>query len=255
MQLQRLFIFPRIAIEQFPCDIKINYKHINIISWSSYDLRNHKKVSKLHHTIRFPQILADGSIALSHHCRMHYSFNIRASLMLLIKVQTLLSEWRHFVGRCVCPGHTVGHFCKITSRSFSGNGWAWLSPLPPCSPTRLSLQFLTSEAEGLILYSGPLSSKHSSASRVSSLPNSNNRDMNYVKAVLQHHYQTTLAIQLTHGKLQVVLDSRETGSLAVTVNSTYTLNDGRWHSIHLRIAEQVTVFFNFRYIYWSNLTL
>ena len=106
------------------------------------------------------------------------------------------SQLRHFVRRCVCPGHTVGHFCKITSRSFSGNSWTWISSLPPWTPTRLSLQFLTLKYDGLILYSGPLPSKSSTAAKASHYPNSNNKDINYVKAAVQHHYQTTLAIQL-----------------------------------------------------------
>lgn len=43
------------------------------------------------------------------------------------------------------------------SRSFKGDGWIWLDPLPLCSENFLSIQVATSEPNGILLYHGPIS--------------------------------------------------------------------------------------------------
>ena len=42
------------------------------------------------------------------------------------------------------------------SRSFKGDGWVWLDPLPLCTKNYLSVQIATSEPNGVILYHGPI---------------------------------------------------------------------------------------------------
>lgn len=42
------------------------------------------------------------------------------------------------------------------SRTFKGNGWIWLDPLPLCTKNFLSIQVITTELNGIIFYFGPL---------------------------------------------------------------------------------------------------
>lgn len=58
--------------------------------------------------------------------------------------------------RCHCPPQFDGPDCQQTRLRFLGNGYAWLPPVRPCFDSHLSLEFLTEEEDGLLLYSGPL---------------------------------------------------------------------------------------------------
>nr|XP_045603724.1 putative neural-cadherin 2 isoform X2 [Procambarus clarkii]XP_045603725.1 putative neural-cadherin 2 isoform X2 [Procambarus clarkii] len=116
--------------------------------------------------------------------------------------------------RCVCPGGSWGPQCKVLGRTFSGSGWAWVQPLPPCLPTTLSLRLLSRNPDALILYSGPLSS-------TSTHP----------------HYPPTpmVALQLVGGQPQLILEGAR-GPVKLHVNTT--LNTGTWHTIHLHLNAQ-----------------
>lgn len=80
--------------------------------------------------------------------------------------------------RCICPHGTEGPRCKVTQRFFYGNAeeekednlsgkveresrhpgtgpsWAWLSALPSCAEVHLSVEFLTTRRNGVLLFSG-----------------------------------------------------------------------------------------------------
>lgn len=58
--------------------------------------------------------------------------------------------------RCHCPPQFDGPNCQQTRLSFLGNGYAWLPPIRPCFDSHLSLEFMTDEDDGLLLYAGPL---------------------------------------------------------------------------------------------------
>lgn len=58
--------------------------------------------------------------------------------------------------RCHCPPQFDGPDCQQTRLRFLGNGYAWLPPIRPCFDSHLSLEFLTEEEDGLLLYAGPL---------------------------------------------------------------------------------------------------
>lgn len=58
--------------------------------------------------------------------------------------------------RCHCPPQFDGPDCQQTRLSFLGNGYAWLPPIRPCFDSHLSLEFMTDEDDGLLLYTGPL---------------------------------------------------------------------------------------------------
>lgn len=65
----------------------------------------------------------------------------------------LLCSWCY---RCHCPPQFDGPDCQQTRLRFLGNGYAWFPPIRPCFDSHLSLEFMTEEDEGLLLYTGPL---------------------------------------------------------------------------------------------------
>lgn len=62
----------------------------------------------------------------------------------------------HLCYRCHCPPQLEGPDCQQTRLSFLGNGYAWFPPIRPCFDSHLSLEFMTGEDDGLLLYAGPL---------------------------------------------------------------------------------------------------
>lgn len=64
-----------------------------------------------------------------------------------------LSSWCY---RCHCPPQLEGPDCQQMRLSFLGNGYAWFPPIRPCFDSHLSLEFMTEEEDGLLLYTGPL---------------------------------------------------------------------------------------------------
>lgn len=131
----------------------------------------------------------------------------------------------------------MGPHCKITTRSFSGTGWAWLAPLPPCKPSLISLSFLTTKDTAILLYSGPLSKR-------SSLPPSEQHSFSPPANITHYlrgkrHRRAALALQLVRGRIQVVVQAPAGQKLQATVNSTQPLNDGIWHDVHLRLMDKV----------------
>ncbi|XP_071513597.1 uncharacterized protein [Panulirus ornatus] len=116
--------------------------------------------------------------------------------------------------RCVCPGWSWGPHCKVLARTFTGSGWAWVQPLPPCLPTTLSLRLLTLHKNAIIFYSGPLSTTTS-----------------------HPHYppMPMMTLQLVNGQPQVLLEGAR-GPIKLQV--AVTVNTGTWHTIHLQLSAQ-----------------
>nr|XP_045589087.1 neural-cadherin-like [Procambarus clarkii] len=127
--------------------------------------------------------------------------------------------------RCVCPGGSKGWQCKVLSRTFSGSGWAWVRPLPPCLPTTISLRVLTWRPNALILYSGPLSPQQrppessSSSSSSSSAPRPT----------------PMLALQLKYGRPQLLLEG---GIVPLKLEVNTTIHGGDWHTLHVHLDTQ-----------------
>lgn len=75
-----------------------------------------------------------------------------------------------FCSRCSCPDNHEGPRCQQTSRGFRGKGWAWYPGLRACTPTHLSLEFLTEKGDGLLLYNGPTGPPNSNAALLTGKP-------------------------------------------------------------------------------------
>ncbi|KAK8742319.1 hypothetical protein OTU49_001800, partial [Cherax quadricarinatus] len=113
--------------------------------------------------------------------------------------------------RCVCPGGSWGARCKVLARTFRGDGWAWVRPLPSCFPTTISLRLLTRRPHALLLYSGPMAP-------ILRRPDDPPTPM--------------LALQVWRGRPQLLLEG---GAEALKLEVNSTVNDGDWHTIHLHL--------------------
>ncbi|XP_066976565.1 neural-cadherin-like isoform X1 [Macrobrachium rosenbergii] len=107
---------------------------------------------------------------------------------------------------CLCPDGYDGPRCQMLSRTFSGNGFVWLPPLQTCESSHLSVEFLTTDPEGLIFYNGPLLSPE--------------KNKNFVTDFI--------ALEIVNGKLRLLINFGS-GTLLLGVNNSEPLNDGRWH--------------------------
>lgn len=66
-----------------------------------------------------------------------------------------------FFYRCKCPPNFHGPECQQTKHTFRGHGYAWFPPIKPCFDSRISLEFITEVADGLLLYNGPVANVQS----------------------------------------------------------------------------------------------
>lgn len=126
---------------------------------------------------------------------------------------------------CVnCPTGFTGPRCQQVKLSFDGNSWAWVEPLAQCTNTKTSFEFMTQNADGLLLYTGPM-------------------------------YNTTatdnlafLSVELTQGYPRVRVNLGEGEGTALTVSGLNSagvlrmgpLNDGMWHTIEIIKQGQVS---------------
>uniref|UniRef100_A0A0N5AZQ8 LAM_G_DOMAIN domain-containing protein n=1 Tax=Syphacia muris TaxID=451379 RepID=A0A0N5AZQ8_9BILA len=112
---------------------------------------------------------------------------------------------------CECRNSSSRGFrCQGTTRSFNGAGYAWFKPIPACTSLNITLQFMTSELNGLLLYNGPFG-KNTSANHLD--------------------YSDYLAIRLNGGKIEA--EYAFSGNLrnVLHVPNATALNDGKWHSV------------------------
>ncbi|XP_034471954.1 putative neural-cadherin 2 [Drosophila innubila] len=113
--------------------------------------------------------------------------------------------------RCVaCPVGYGGPRCQQSTRSFRGNGWAWYPPLELCAESHLSLEFITREPDGLILYNGPIVPPKQGEPVISDF----------------------IAIELEQGYPRLLIDFGS-GTLELRVKTKKTLNDGVWHRLDI----------------------
>jgi len=56
---------------------------------------------------------------------------------------------------CECPKSFDGPRCQQLRHSFSGNGWAQYKTLSQCGNGTTSIEVMTAQSNGIILYNGP----------------------------------------------------------------------------------------------------
>ncbi|XP_077567014.1 neural-cadherin-like [Stigmatopora nigra] len=111
--------------------------------------------------------------------------------------------------RCRCTSQHDGPDCQQTRRSFLGNGYAWFPPMKPCFDSHLSLEFMTEEDDGLLLYTGPMAT------------------------LLPGDVEDFMAIELTGGA-PILKINHGSGTLVLQLVNSASLADGRWHRLDVR---------------------
>ena len=92
----------------------------------------------------------------------------------------------------------------------SGSGWIYLDPLAACENDILRFEFITAEADGLLLYNGP---------------------MDGVDAA---NVPDFISIELLSGQLRLRIDLGD-GEVVLPPSDTTgpALNDGNWHTVEV----------------------
>ncbi|XP_031138985.1 neural-cadherin-like isoform X2 [Sander lucioperca] len=111
--------------------------------------------------------------------------------------------------RCHCPPQLEGPDCQQTRLSFLGNGYAWFPPIRPCFDSHLSLEFMTEEDDGLLLYAGPLAT------------------------LLPGDTEDYMAIELIGGTPSVKMN-HGSGTLVLQLTNNIGVTDRRWHRLDVR---------------------
>lgn len=114
------------------------------------------------------------------------------------------------VATCECPPGFNGPQCQITSRTFGGKGWSWFPHLEQCESSHLSVEFLTEQANGLILYNGPVD----------------------VPEIGVSIHEDMISLELNNGRPRLIVDFGS-GTSEVIVNPPKELNDGEWHRVDI----------------------
>ncbi|XP_073411096.1 neural-cadherin-like [Dendrobates tinctorius] len=115
--------------------------------------------------------------------------------------------------RCRCASQSYGPLCQLTLRSFHGDGFAYFPPIRFCSENHLSVEFISDEADGNVLYNGPLSNRTPGYSEY------------FVSIALVRGIPRLKIGQVNHFLLLQLPD---------VVNAT----DGKWHRIDVRVKKR-----------------
>ncbi|XP_014664051.1 PREDICTED: neural-cadherin-like [Priapulus caudatus] len=117
---------------------------------------------------------------------------------------------------CTCPQGFDGPQCQQTTRSFHGGGWAWFEPLKQCNKSRVSFEFMTEQADALLLYNGPMRARDGSE-----------RDF--------------IVVELVNGKPRVTIDFGS-GPLTLYVGKAENLGDEEWHRLDVVLEDKKVTF-------------
>uniref|UniRef100_A0A8C5INF3 CADN protein n=1 Tax=Junco hyemalis TaxID=40217 RepID=A0A8C5INF3_JUNHY len=110
--------------------------------------------------------------------------------------------------RCKCAANFHGPDCQQTKHSFRGHGYAWFPPLQPCFESRISLEFITEVADGLLLYHGPAARGQPG------------------------EQENFLALELSGGVPSLTV-SHSSGELFLQLSQKVNVADRRWHNIKI----------------------
>ncbi|NXC17943.1 CADN protein, partial [Corythaeola cristata] len=110
--------------------------------------------------------------------------------------------------RCKCSANFHGPDCQQTKHSFRGHGYAWFPPLKPCFESRISLEFITEVADGLLLYHGPVARGQPG------------------------EREDFVALELSGGVPSLTM-SHSSGEIFLQLSRKVNVADRRWHNIKI----------------------
>ncbi|XP_072278551.1 neural-cadherin-like [Pyxicephalus adspersus] len=116
--------------------------------------------------------------------------------------------------RCQCLPQFHGPLCQLTLRSFHGHGYAWFPPIKFCSEVRLSVEFISDQSDGTLLYHGP---------------------------VLSQSLEDSLSLDIVKGALR--LEIRQAGGPLVQLRLREGVNvtDNRWHRLDIKLRNKTAI--------------
>lgn len=112
--------------------------------------------------------------------------------------------------KCTCRDGYTGPQCQQTTRHFGGSGYAWFPPLAQCEDSHFSMEFMTENSDGLLLYNGPISEPDPGEIMV----------------------QDFFSLELRRGRPRLLLDFGS-GTAEIIIPVDVPLNDGGWHQLHV----------------------
>ncbi|WKX91422.1 hypothetical protein Q1695_009901 [Nippostrongylus brasiliensis] len=111
---------------------------------------------------------------------------------------------------CECRNDLLkGSRCQGTTRSFSGDSFAWYKPMPACTSLNISMQFMTLQPDAILFYNGPMDTKTTEK---------------------QIDYRDYIIIHLRNGRLVMEMSMNGIAPVNLEVASS-ALNDGTWHEL------------------------
>ncbi|XP_018408388.1 PREDICTED: putative neural-cadherin 2 [Nanorana parkeri] len=116
--------------------------------------------------------------------------------------------------RCQCLTQFRGPLCQLTLRTFHGDGYAWFPPIKFCSEVRLSLEFISDQSDGRLLYHGPVS----------------NQDA-----------EDSLSVDIVRGVPRLKI--RQTGGtlIALQLPETVNVTDSIWHRLDIKLRNKAAI--------------
>uniref|UniRef100_A0A0K0E875 Cadherin n=2 Tax=Strongyloides stercoralis TaxID=6248 RepID=A0A0K0E875_STRER len=130
---------------------------------------------------------------------------------------------------CECRNDLLKGFrCQGTTRSFSGQGYAWFKPMPACTSLNISFSFMTKDPNGLLLYNGPMGDRENRSNNI------NLRD--------EVEYKDYIAIRLINGYIFSEIRFNRLPLTYLNLSRPYNLADGDWHTIRIaQTGKQITL--------------
>uniref|UniRef100_A0A0N4ZYG1 Cadherin domain-containing protein n=1 Tax=Parastrongyloides trichosuri TaxID=131310 RepID=A0A0N4ZYG1_PARTI len=130
---------------------------------------------------------------------------------------------------CECRNDLLKGFrCQGTTRSFSGQGYAWFKPMPACTSLNISFSFMTKDPNGLLMYNGPMGDRENRTNNI------NLRD--------EVEYKDYIAVKLIDGFVYAEIRFNRLPLTYLNLTKPYTLADGDWHSIRIaQSGKQITL--------------
>ena len=101
----------------------------------------------------------------------------------------------------------------MLKHSFHGDGWIWLEPLSRCEDGSTSLEVITRQGNGLLLYNGPMLAQDAP---------------DFISLELKSGYPL-LRVNLGEGELSLTVDGRDKQNQ----ETLKPINDGEWHTIDI----------------------
>ncbi|KAM5138136.1 neural-cadherin-like [Mantella aurantiaca] len=116
--------------------------------------------------------------------------------------------------RCQCLPQFRGPLCQLTLRSFHGDGYTRFPPIKFCSEVRLSLEFISDQSDGTLLYHGSVSHQDS---------------------------ENSLSVDIIQGALRLTIRQAGGSLLQLHLSESVNITDRVWHRLDVKLRNKAAV--------------